>query len=427
MGTGEMVEDPPGAVDAPEALGAGAGRHPGREDVPSQRGPRHLYRREPWRARDGSPGPKLPPALVIIVVAALLLVVSLLVSRATQWGARPTKVLGQQQGRTAPSPPGGSVSVLAGYSLVYADSGSDVSVVPFAGARHTFQDFSANGYPDRPIRTGQAVAFVRAGTLYRLTAPYTGVPEPVGPADRLFPALTPGVVGVHRGPGLGGLSTLELVSVQPGGGGGSGLFALQPDYVPVAQLRSGFLVWEQPTPGLLRVWRLGPAGAGGFGRTLGTAAAVLGTSGDRVAWLAASGCDPAGECPLHITDASSGKDVVVTPPPGYAGFLDGGSFSSAGNVLAAFVYDPVRGTPAARLVLVSLISQAGRQQWSAAVVAQSDVPVANGVPESAVWTADGAHVLFSGPSGRVHDYRPGDAASFATDQPASASFTVVLR
>jgi len=94
-------------------------------------------------------------------------------------------------------------------------------------------------------------------------------------------------------------------------------------------------------------------------------------------------------------------------------------------VLAAFVYDPVRGTPSARLVLVSLGSQSGRQQWSPAVVAQSDVPVGNGLPESAVWTPDGAHILFSGPSGHVHDYRPGDAASLATEQPASASFTVV--
>jgi hypothetical protein len=58
-------------------------------------------------------------------------------------------------------------------------------------------------------------------------------------------------------------------------------------------------------------------------------------------------------------------------------------------------------------------------------VAGPVVPVANGVAESAVWTSDDAHVLFSGPSGRVHDYRPGDEASFATQQPASVNFTVL--
>ena len=36
-----------------------------------------------------------------------------------------------------------------------------------------------------------------------------------------------------------------------------------------------------------------------------------------------------------------------------------------------------------------------------------------------------AHVLFSGSSGRIHDYRPGRTVSSATEQPASASFTVV--
>ena len=61
-----------------------------------------------------------------------------------------------------------------------------------------------------------------------------------------------------------------------------------------------------------------------------------------------------------------------------------------------------------------------------AFVPQADVDWArNGPPLSVAWTPDGAHVLFSGSSGKIHDYPIGSTASAATEQPASASFTVV--
>jgi hypothetical protein len=177
------------------------------------------------------------------------------------------------------------------------------------------------------------------------------------------------------------------------------------------------------------VWRPSAAGGPGtFVRTIGTASAVLGSSGDKVAWIAAAGCTSNGECPLHITDAAAGIDAVVAPPPGFAGYLPGGAFSpTSSQLLGAYVFNPVQQSAAARLVLVSFTAATGqRGRWTPVLVPQADVDWArNGPPLSVVWTPDGAHVLFSGSSGKIHDYPVGGTTSGATEQPASASFTVV--
>jgi len=369
------------------------------------------------------------PALVIIGLAVIGLVVTLLASRNRNPSPRPPQVLGTQTQRPGPTaPPAGEVSALLGYTLVAADAGADVAITPFSGTRRTVAGFLAPGYPEVPVRTGSSVVVVRAGTAYALTPPFIAPPVPIGPADHVFPALTPGGVGIWRTSVVPPI--VRFVAVPGTGAAGSATVTIPPDLRPLAELPSGILVLNEQSPrGRLRVWRPSAAGGPGtFVRTIGTSSAVLGSSGDKVAWLAAAGCTSNGECPLHITDAASGIDAVVAPPPGFAGYLPGGAFSpTSSQLLGAYVFNPVQQSAAARLVLVSFTATTGqRGRWTPVLVPQADVDWArNGPPLSVVWTPDGAHVLFSGSSGRIHDYRVGGTTSSATEQPASASFTVV--
>jgi hypothetical protein len=59
------------------------------------------------------------------------------------------------------------------------------------------------------------------------------------------------------------------------------------------------------------------------------------------------------------------------------------------------------------------------------VVPSSDVLAGPGEPGYVAWTPDGKRLLFSGRSGRIHDYGLGEKASAETEQPASYSFAVV--
>jgi hypothetical protein len=368
------------------------------------------------------------PALVIIGLAVLALVATLLVSQNLKRAPHPPQVLGTQTQRPNPTAPAGDVSALLGYTLVAADAGSDVSVVEFSGTRRTLAGFTATGYPEVPVRTGGSVVMVSAGIAYALSPPFAGPPVPIGPADHVFPARTAGGVGVWR---AGVYPTVQFVAV-PGTGAtiGSATVPIPQDLRPLAELPSGILVWnEQVSRGRLRVWRPGAAGGPGtFVRSIGVASAVVGWSDDKVAWLASAGCTTNGECPLHVTDAATGSDAVVPPPPGFAGYLPGGAFSPTSSLIfGVFVFNPTQQEPAARLALVSFTAVDGaRPRWTPVLVPQGDVGLTlKGPPLSVVWTPDGTHVLFSGSSGRIHDYRPGHTASSATEQPASASFTVV--
>jgi hypothetical protein len=368
--------------------------------------------------------------VVIIGVAAVALVATLLVSNARKPTPRPTQVLGTQTQRPSlPAPAGTGVSALAGNTLVAADAGTDIALAPFSGTRRTLVGYPAVGYPDIPVRSGHSVVFVKGGTAYVLTAPFADPPQAIGPADHLFPALTEGAVGVWQNAAAGGLPTVELLALPGAGTTGTAPAAIPFGLRPQAELPSGILVWDrQGSSGLLQVWQAAAGSTTGtFIRTLGIASAVVGWSGDRVAWLGGS-CTSNGECPLHITDAATGGDVTVAPPPGYAGYLPGGAFSPTNNqLLALYVYNPVQRVVAARLVLVSFTPGSGaRPRWTPALVPQGDVAMTvDGPPLSVVWTLDGAHVLFSGSYGRIHDYQPGNTASYPTDQPASTSFTVV--
>jgi hypothetical protein len=301
-------------------------------------------------------------------------------------------------------------------------------MVQFSGMRWTVPGFSAAGYPEVPVRTGGSVVVVSAGIAFALSPPFTDPPTPLGPADHVFPARTPGGVGVWR---AGALPTVQFAAVPGTGATGSATVTIPQDLRPLAELPSGILVRnERVAPGRLRVWRPGAGGGPGtFVRSIGVASAVVGWSDDKVAWLASAGCTTNGECPLHVTDAATGSDTVVPPPPGFAGYLPGGAFSpTSSQLFGVFVFNPAQQEPAARLALVSFTAAAGaRPRWTPVLVPQGDVGMTSksAAPLSVVWTPDGSHVLFSGSSGRIHDYRPGHTASSATEQPASASFTVM--
>ena len=382
----------------------------------------------------------MSPALVIIGVAVIGLVVTLLASRNRKPSPSPPHVLGTQTQRPGPTAtPAGEVSALLGYTLVAADAGADVAIAPFSGTRRAVAGLTAPGYPEVPVRTGDSVVVVTAGTAYALTPPFTAAPVPIGRADHVFPALTAGGVGVWRAQAPLKAPdnrtdvvapTVAFVAIPGTRATGSAAVAIPRDLRPVAELPSGILVInEQSPPGRLRVWRpSADGGSGTFVRTIGIASAVVGWSGDKVAWLAAAGCTSNGECPMHITDAATGVDTVVAPPPGFAAYLPGGAFSPANSqLLGVYVFNPVQQSAAARLVLVSFTAAAGqRGRWTPVLVPQADVDWArNGPPLSIVWTPDGAHVLISGSAGKIHDYSLGSTTSAATEQPASASYTVV--
>ena len=376
------------------------------------------------------PGPrKISPAAVIVGFTAVALVVTLVVTQGQRQGPHPTQVLGTQTQRPTSTAQVPVVSDLLGYTLMDAEPGRDLAVVPFSGTRRTVGGFAPAGYPDGPMRTGTAVVTLRGGTAYVLTPPFTG-PTAIGPADHIFPAMAPGAVGVWSQETGGGPSTVQIEALPGTRAASSAVMPFPRGGRPIAEMTSGILVGDsQGSAGALRVWRPGADGSTGtFTRTLGVASAVIGTSGDKVAWLAARGCTSNGECPLHVTDAATGVETSVAPPPGFAGYLPGGAFSPIWDQLfAVYVFNPVQHAANARLVLVSLTAATtNRPRWTPALVPDGDVPLMlNGPPLPVVWTPDGTHVLFAGNTGKIHDFRLGQTASYPTEQPASASFTVL--
>jgi hypothetical protein len=141
-----------------------------------------------------------------------------------------------------------------------------------------------------------------------------------------------------------------------------------------------------------------------------------------VAWQAVDGCPGNAECPLHITDMANGKDRVVAPVPGHAGFIGGGAFSPDGRLLAAFVSagpdigrtGAVANAPEAQLVLID-------EGGSIATPSNAVVPVAEPAG-AAVWSTD--HVFFGGTAGVIHTYAPGDTQAITLKIPSSYSFTI---
>jgi hypothetical protein len=309
------------------------------------------------------------------------------------------------------APPSSSAVALAAlrdYTLLYA-SQSGPRLLALDGSQPSIVMPTGPGDLERPLRVAGGVVFVHQAIAYFLATPIHGPPRALIAADHLFPAI-PGQVGVQRGLGPEPV-TVQFLSIPPGTGAISPLWQLPAGYQAVAQSAGGILVDDMS--GELRTLSLA---SGQLGPILGQAATVIDTHLDTVAWRASVGCD-SGECPLHITDATTGADRVVAPPPGHHGFFDGGAFSPDGTQLAAFVSAPPTTSPRSELVIIDVASSIIH-------------PVTNGEIQigepggAAVWTPDATTVIFSGNNGPMLAYRPADTQVLVTNVPASYSFVV---
>lgn len=313
----------------------------------------------------------------------------------------------------SPSPSASALQVplaFRRYTLVYGPTSyaRDFRVIPLDGAPG--RDLSAF-MPSQMLQVGSTLAFVATGTAYSLSSPFREAPQAVAPADYLFPADSPATVGVARGLGPSPV-TIEVVDAF---GNSTGAVRIPDGYEPVAYLRIGYLL-RQPSGGLLRTWR------GQFLRTIGKAVQVLAVSGNTVAWTSSDGCDPqAFECPLHVTDAATGEDHVVPPPPGHAGFVINGAFSPDQRSLAAYVMASAtsRGLQE-QLAIINL----GTMQ--AILIPKAIVHPYDAMLTLATWTPDGAQVIFCGGSGPTFAYQPGGAEVTPLEVPCSYSLMVFL-
>jgi hypothetical protein len=372
--------------------------------------------------------PYLPPAgrrrspVLIIVGCAVAVLAAALVYRQSPNRAR---VAAQATSRPQPSSTPSQASDLSGLTLVEVGTDGSVSVDAFGGQRKTIPNFQAQGYPEQPVLVGSGAAVINAGTVYVVRSA-AAPPVPLGPGQALFPAARPGLVGVYRTGPAGQPPTVQLVATTATAMSSMAV-TFPVGFVPFAQVGADTLIAQQQAHGyLIELWKPGPAVAGTVLASYGPASAVIGVAGTSFAWLSATGCDSAGECPLHITNLATGAESVVTPPPGYHGFLAAGAYSPANaNQLAMLVYDGSSASPGARLAMVDGLAGAnGAITWSAVLVPQSEVVPGRSAPGHVVWTPDGKHVLFSGGSGFIEDYGLGNPACYATEAPASYAFTV---
>jgi hypothetical protein len=294
---------------------------------------------------------------------------------------------------------------LDAYTAVYA--GSDgVTVVPLNGRASHHDAGAASG---TPLDTAEGIVFIRSGWAYLLPPPFTGSPRALTRADRLFPMIWPGEVGVSRRLD-GGQQIVEFVDLEGGPHADLQVGRLSDGFQPVAQ----FLA-EGPG-GTLRTWVPGSAGDLQLDQNPGRAAFIFGTSNSEVAWTSASGCSAEGECPLFLTDGTGHNNTVV-PPPGHLGFLAGGALSPDGRLLASFVSVARAGHREAQLALVDTAT------LQVTIIPGSVIPLRDRIP-AAQWTPDGQFVFFSGPTGRMHVYGPGAAASTTLDIAGSTTFAV---
>jgi hypothetical protein len=314
--------------------------------------------------------------------------------------------------RVGLSGPGSVVApaFLSTYTVVY--SGRDgLTVLPLDGHRGRYVLTTPTG---PPLSASGGVAFVSEGMAYFLSSPYTSTPSPLVPAERVFPMVWPGLVGVERSPGSGPISA-EFVNLGSPDAPAAPLWQFPRGYQPVAQfLASG-------PEGALRSWGAGTSGPVVLGPTLGHAAAVLGDDGSVVAWLGASGCATDGECPLHVSDTDSPQaraDRVIPPLPGHTGYLPGGALSPDGSQLAVFVAGSGRHRSEVELALVDTTT------WQVTPVGDSLVPD-RGSTATAKWTPDSSIVLFSGSTGQMHAFQLGDLKATTVGIKGSDSFVVV--
>ena len=303
-----------------------------------------------------------------------------------------------------------TVSPMQRYTVLYTDQ-LGPRVVPLDGGPTSTLMAAGPADPQRPVEVSGGVAFLRRGVVYFLATALRAAARPLGPADHLFTMLWPGLVGVQRGSGPGTV-TVQFVSTTAQSADNSPVWQLPTGYQALAQAGSGLLV--QDANGQLRIWSLD---GGRLGPVISRSGDVIGTSGDEVAWRSNTGCDGDAECPLHITNASTGTDRVVSPPTAHGGFLGGGALSPDGRFLAAFIAAPFVSNPTAELVVVDLGASVIKR------LANSAVDVGEPVG-AAVWTADGTTVFFCGLNGQMRAYQPGDTGAVTVNVPASYNFAV---
>jgi hypothetical protein len=257
------------------------------------------------------------------------------------------------------------------------------------------------------------VAFVHAGTAYLLASPFRDPPRPLGLADGLFPMVWPGLVGAQRAVGSG-VFEAWYVDAQDGNRPDSTGWQLPAGYRPVGQ----FLALG---PGsVLRSWQPGQSGQVRLGRTIGYATTVVGDNGSTAAWLAGDNCAANRECPFHLTDtaeSASAGDRIIPAPADHYGYLPGGALSPDAGLIAAFVAGPGGRRDQAQLVIINTASS------QVSVIPHSTISIGNG-EGSAQWTPDGSYVLFSGPSGSMRAYGPGNPRATTLGIDGSTSFTV---
>lgn len=296
---------------------------------------------------------------------------------------------------------------LASYTVITTGS-SGVDVIPLDG-RPSFRAVAAP--VGGGVVTTNGVAFVRSGEAEVLPPPFTGPPQPLAAADRVFQMSGPEAVGLVRRLGSGAV-TVDYLDVDTGI-----LLSVPPWNLPAGYQALGQYLAEGPA-GVLRTWSPAPGPDTRLGPAFGRAAAVVGVSGTRVEWFPAAPCGGDHECPLEVTDltrSSPGATVGASPPAGHRGFLPSGSLSPDGRQVAVFVSGPHAGQ--AQLALVDMTTLRTR------LVAASAVP-AGPAGGTARWAADGSAVFFAGATGPMHAYRIGDRAAVTLSLDGSTSFDV---
>jgi hypothetical protein len=166
-----------------------------------------------------------------------------------------------------------------------------------------------------------------------------------------------------------------------------------------AVAHGGILIQSQPgfptqtsgsNPPTVAVW----TPANGNVRTLGVVSTVAVTFTDEpggttlVAWLPVS-CRSVNDCPLQLTDLTTGATREIRSPLGY-GFADGGVFSPDGRQLAVFAKtNPGFTDPETRLALVDVATGSLRLVADATLAVGESIAWAQWVPHSGRLIAGG--------------------------------------
>jgi hypothetical protein len=290
--------------------------------------------------------------------------------------------------------------------LVIADRGA-LRVVPLDGSSQISVPTPPDG--QTPVAVGDAIVFAAGGQAWALQKGTHGPLVTLGAADQVITGIVPGQVWLVQGqPSRSVTLRLRLACVN-GPGVECSVLLMGPVAVP-----SGFatvaaagrnLLLQGGTAGTLGQTRVWDAFRN---QTLysapGALAEIIDSSATKIAWRAHGPgvCTDDDECPLHITDWTSGADQVVPAPPNRRGYIGGGSFSPDGRLLAAFVTGPPADSPQGQLAVIDLAT-------SITNVPRDAVVQVTGSGGKAAWPQDSAVVFFSGVTGPIRAYQRGVA------------------